>query len=608
MQTLYIIFEYITYVYKIKMTSYSLVVLALMVTNMLGFLGSNPWTRYTRYTQNSHVLAAKRTNFFKKVSDLRRDGSEEMDSRVNEKKSFVASEQVISTATADKDKDMNIDEIHENDDIEGESLYDDAEEKFSNFQDFSELLPSWIVDRCKALGFTSPTKVQQRALPVILEGKDVILQAQTGSGKTLAYGLPLLSKLDPSRAAIQAVVVVPTRELGLQVSNVLRKLAAGSPKKIVIMPLVEGSQNRRQHLWAVAEPPHVVVGNPRSLQRIVDLGRLRLNAVSYVVLDEVDACLINPDTRQELHVLLSRRLSNSYQAKDDEASDAASGAGMTENLVYTNLAAKQADIAAAMVQYRISRQTIMCSATIPQRQHFASACRQNGWTETIPELIHVSSKELVPKGIRHEYVECPNNLRLGCLKYLIKKEAQEWSMERISSDKDTENNNYFDDEDNRKEHDTNFQIMIFLDDKFDLSSDVVVRSVKEAMNDIKETFQTQQSINLGKIDDVVLMSENMHIDDRSAALNAFRLGNARVLICSDMLSRGIDIPSTSHVIQLQLPSRVDTYLHRSGRVGRNGRPGKVITIISGDESFVIARYSNELGIPIKHRPIKITKK
>ncbi len=82
-------------------------------------------------------------------------------------------------------------------------------------------------------------------LQSIFAGKDVILQAQTGSGKTLAYGLPILSSIDPTRAAIQAVVVVPTRELGLQVSTVLKQMATGSPQKISVMSVVEGSANRR---------------------------------------------------------------------------------------------------------------------------------------------------------------------------------------------------------------------------------------------------------------------------------------------------------------------------------------------------------------------------
>ena len=82
----------------------------------------------------------------------------------------------------------------------------------------------------------------------IFSGKDVIVQAHTGSGKTLVFGLPILAQIDPTRAAIQAVIVVPTRELGLQVTTVLKQLAAASPERILIMSVVEGSQNRRYKL------------------------------------------------------------------------------------------------------------------------------------------------------------------------------------------------------------------------------------------------------------------------------------------------------------------------------------------------------------------------
>lgn len=254
-----------------------------------------------------------------------------------------------------------------------------ADQSPSSFASLSSgLVPQWLLDSCTRLGFDSPTEVQKEALPVIFKGNDVVLQAMTGSGKTLAYGLPVLSKIDASRAAIQAVIVVPTRELGLQVAAVMKQLATGSPKRIMIMPLVEGSKNRRQQLWATAEPPHIIVGNPRALQRLVDMGRLRLNSVSFVVLDEVDACLISPETRQDLHKLLSQKLSNSYQSAnmEDLLDDAAAG-GLQESLVYTDLAASHRDLSASQQQYRSSRQTILCSATVPQRQQLSGRASQS---------------------------------------------------------------------------------------------------------------------------------------------------------------------------------------------------------------------------------------
>ena len=207
----------------------------------------------------------------------------------------------------------------------------------------TQIVSCRLVDRCASQGYVEPTIAQKMAIPSILKGNDVILQSETGSGKTLAYSLPILAAVDASRgivyssfifdlltyllthllthlltyllkASIQAVIILPSRELGLQVSSVLRQLASGAPKKIYIMPLVDGSQNRRQQLWLTADPPHIVVGTPKSIKKLVDMGRLRLNAVSYIVLDEIDACLADHESRRILHQLLSQQLSSTYQS------------------------------------------------------------------------------------------------------------------------------------------------------------------------------------------------------------------------------------------------------------------------------------------------------
>ena len=89
-------------------------------------------------------------------------------------------------------------------------------------------LPPWLVRQCERLGFDGPSEVQAEALPVLLNGSDAVVEAPTGSGKTLAYLLPALAKLDRSRMTTQAIIIVPTRELGLQVSSVAKRLTAGS--------------------------------------------------------------------------------------------------------------------------------------------------------------------------------------------------------------------------------------------------------------------------------------------------------------------------------------------------------------------------------------------
>ncbi|CAN0541305.1 unnamed protein product, partial [Ectocarpus sp. 12 AP-2014] len=283
-------------------------------------------------------------------------------------------------------------------------------------------LPDWLLTRLEQLGFATPTLVQRQALEVILgEGKhDAVLHAQTGSGKTLAFLLPLLARVDPSRAAVQGLVVVPTRELGLQVAGVAKRLAAGTSSgresKIQVMSVLEGSSNKRQRAWAWADPPHIVIGNPESLTRLVTTGAVRVNAVSYVVVDEVDACLLSEGTRASLHELLARSLSPTH-ADEDEGEDEEEAARLAE------VGAGKVTGAAAPVNRKLrDRQTVFASATVPQHNHFIRQCVQKQWTLTEPVHVQVHAKEAMPPCLSHYYVVCPPEQKLAVLRALVKRE------------------------------------------------------------------------------------------------------------------------------------------------------------------------------------------
>eukprot|EP01039_Chlorochromonas_danica_P006721 gene6722-7430_t len=448
-----------------------------------------------------------------------------------------------------------------------------------DFADFKDL-PDWLLSSCNKLGYTKPTLVQANSLPVVFRGVDVIIQAQTGSGKTLAFALPILSKIDPNHAAIQAVVVTPTRELGQQVTAVLKQLASGSPQKIMIMPVVEGSKNRRQQLWATAEPPHVVVGNPRALQRLVDMGRLRLNSVNFVVVDEVDACLGSPTSKQELHNLLSKHLSNTYLDADtiEELEPT-----FRESRVNRNLAR---DVRTAE-QYRNNRQTIMCSATIPQRKYFADSCYRNGWTEAVPEVVQLSDIHLLPQHVRHEYIPCDLALRPAILMYLLRKEL-------------------FDPSEDSNEDVSTRQCIVFVDyvDQVEAYKLSIEKLLSKASSPAQSTGRLQSSQSTNDANEVCVLLDDDNIDSRREAMDAFRQGRSRVLLCSDLAARGLDIPNTSLVIQMCLPKTAADYVHRAGRTGRLDRHGRVISMVNDDQDFVLKRYQNELGIVIHRRELK----
>jgi len=140
----------------------------------------------------------------------------------------------------------------------------------------------------KDLGYAAPTPIQEQIIPAMLEGKDLVGQAQTGTGKTAAFGIPLAETQDPGEFHVQSVVLTPTRELAVQVGEELRSLCKYRGLKVVT---VYGGQSMNVQLEAVEKGVHIVVGTPG---RVLDhLGRrtLRMDRVRTVVLDEADEML-----------------------------------------------------------------------------------------------------------------------------------------------------------------------------------------------------------------------------------------------------------------------------------------------------------------------------
>ena len=138
------------------------------------------------------------------------------------------------------------------------------------------------------MGFTEPTPIQERALPALLAGRDVVGVAQTGSGKTLAFALPLVERADPGRREVQAVVLVPTRELAQQVLGVLEEVAA--PYGLSVVGLL-GGRALAGDFRALEGRPQVIVGTPGRVLDHLRRGTLELRRVRYAVLDEADEML-----------------------------------------------------------------------------------------------------------------------------------------------------------------------------------------------------------------------------------------------------------------------------------------------------------------------------
>ncbi len=167
---------------------------------------------------------------------------------------------------------------------------------------FSELgLQQSTMRSVEKMGFEEATPIQAQTIPVALQGKDIIGQAQTGTGKTAAFGIPLMEKIDTKAEHVQGIVIAPTRELAIQVSEELFKLGYGKRVRVLA---VYGGQDIDRQIRALKKKPHIIVGTPGRLLDHINRKTLKLGDVETVILDEADE-MLNMGFIEDIESILS---------------------------------------------------------------------------------------------------------------------------------------------------------------------------------------------------------------------------------------------------------------------------------------------------------------
>ncbi|MBI1912780.1 MAG: DEAD/DEAH box helicase [Deltaproteobacteria bacterium] len=216
------------------------------------------------------------------------------------------------------------------------------------------------------MGFEEPTPIQEKTIPVLLSGKDVIGQAQTGTGKTAAFGIPIIEKVDRSVHGVQALILAPTRELAIQAAEEMNKI--GQYKRIQAIPVYGGTSIERQ-IKALQKGVQVVVGTPGRVLDHIERKTLSLKNVSIAVLDEADEML---------------------------------DMGFVD------------DITRIMNETPASRQTLLFSATMPE-----AILRISKRYMKTPEKIRIASDALTAPKINQIFYEVRNDAKVDALSRLI---------------------------------------------------------------------------------------------------------------------------------------------------------------------------------------------
>jgi ATP-independent RNA helicase DbpA len=362
---------------------------------------------------------------------------------------------------------------------------------FENLNLKSELLHS-----LKALKFETMTPIQEKSLPLILKGHDVIAQAKTGSGKTAAFGLGLLQSLDSSSNDLHAMILCPTRELAEQVTSELRKLASQLPN-VKILTLCGGVPESVQEK-SLESNPHIVVGTPGRILKLLNNETLNLETLKMFVLDEADR-MLDMGFMEEIENILT------YLPPE--------------------------------------RQSLLFSATYPEDIKSLSANFQTKAVELKVDTIDEENK------INDVFYEVRPTQDKNNLLYKI---LSQYKPERA---------------------------LIFC------------RTKKET-TDVAEFLKAR---------DIAVQSLNSDIEqkDRTEVLTKFANNSLSILVATDIAARGLDIKDLAAVINYNMPSGADSYIHRIGRTGRAGRTGLAFSFFNPEEDFRLQQIQELTGKPCK---------
>lgn len=232
---------------------------------------------------------------------------------------------------------------------------------------FSELnISKSTQDSLKRMGFEEATPIQEGTITFAMEGRDIIGQAQTGTGKTAAFGIPIIEKIDTSNPAVQALIVAPTRELAIQVSEEIYKIGYGKRARILS---VYGGQEIGRQIRALRNNPQIVVGTPGRILDHINRKTLKLDGVQTIVLDEADE-MLNMGFIDDINTIMS--------AVPEE------------------------------------RQTLLFSATMPGPiRKIAETFMKN------PEVVKIKSKEMTVENIDQYFVKAQEREKFDILSRLL---------------------------------------------------------------------------------------------------------------------------------------------------------------------------------------------
>ena len=356
---------------------------------------------------------------------------------------------------------------------------------------FKELkLSKDVLKGIEKMGYVNPSPIQEKSIPLLLKGKDIIGQAQTGTGKTLAFGSVLLSEIQKQDKRTQALVLSPTRELAMQIEEELKRI--GYYTDLSIVSVYGGSEIEKQ-IRALKKGADIVVGTPGRAMDLMRRKVLKLQDLKFMVLDEADEML---------------------------------------NMGFID------DIETILEKTPEDKQTILFSATMPADiKKIASFYMQDDY-----QHIQIKAKTLTASTVRQFYFE------------------------------------------SRSHH--KFETLCRILDSREMDNTIIFCRTKRSVDDVVSSMQ-QKHYN------VEAMHGDLSQTQRMKTLKRFKDGTIQYLVATDVAARGIDVDNISHVINYEMPSDEELYIHRIGRTGRANKKGEAYSIVTKQEKNFLKKIERQ---------------
>ena len=374
------------------------------------------------------------------------------------------------------------------------------------FEDFK--FNRQILNAIADAGYTEATPIQQKAIPPILNGQDVMGIAQTGTGKTAAYVLPVLMKLKYAQGDhARALIIAPTRELAMQIEENIKTFAVNTDLRVVVL---YGGLGPKTQIEQINKGMDIIVATPGRFMDLYLAGHVVTKTLQVLVLDEADKMMdmgFMPQINRILEVV------------------------------------------------PVKRQNLLFSATMSDKIHELS----NNFLE-FPTIIEVTPQATPAQTVNQHLYFVPNvKTKINLLKKL-------------------------------------------LDQEDDIKKLIIFCKTRTAAEDVYKFLLRKFGEN-----EVKVLHANKGQNTRINAINAFKNDEVKILVATDVASRGIDVSDVSHVINFDVPVVIEDYVHRIGRTGRAYQSGEAITFCNPAELYYIRKVEKLIRqtIPVTDIPVEV---